>query len=88
MRRPLQFSLAHTLAALTAIQPLLAAAAGAFGELVQIVTWAVVLLIAAAAVHLLLESLLAGVLAALLAVADAMPLEVRPPAAGQLRRYD
>ena len=81
-----QFSLAQLLAGLAAMQVLCAASAGAFGMLLQFLTLASLFLAAAALLHLLLEGVVEFAVESLAALAAAVPLEVRPPAAGLLRR--
>ena len=80
MRRPRQFSLAQLFAALLAFQVVCAAAAGAFGELIQFLTLAAVTLFLAAALHLIGEGLIEAATSSLAAAVEQLPLEVRCPA--------
>ncbi len=86
MQRPWQFSLAHLLAGLAAMQVVCAASAGAFGELVQFLTLAMLILAAAAVLQLLFEGLVEWLVNSLAALAEAMPLEVRSRAGHSPRR--
>jgi hypothetical protein len=87
MQRPWQFSLAHLLAGLAAMQIVCAASAGAFGQLVQFLTLALLLLAAAAVLHLLVEGLFEWAVETLAALAEALPLEVRMHSGGARRRH-
>ena len=80
MLRPRQFSLAQLLAALAALQVACAAAAGAFGELVQLLTLGGVALLVAATLHLIGEGLIEVAADGLAAALDRLPLELRSPA--------
>jgi len=86
MLRPRQFSLAQLLAALAALQVVCAAAAGAFGELIQWTTLATLALLFVAAVRLVAEGLIEIAVDGLAAALEQLPLETRSPAV-VLRRW-